>query len=148
MQKLVGSKNKEAFKAFQALKAGETVVSTASAAMKAYEDGAKVSPYLGALYAAAAVAAGMVQLDNIWSASPSGGSSSGISGGSGGGTSFSDPSSSQFVTQPQGGQNRQEGAIVVNITGNVIGEQSWVENNLIPSINDAAGRGTTINIPK
>ena len=147
---LSGKKSKAAFEVSKVMHIGETIMNTGNAAMAAYKAMAGipyVGPALGIAAAAAAVAAGMVQIKNIESASSSGGGS--ISSG-GGGDSSSSPGypSNQVITQPQGGQNRQGGSITVQVMGNVIGEQSWVENNLIPSLNDAMGRGSTLNVPK
>ena len=145
-------KSKAAFDVAKAMKVGETIMSTGSAAMKAYDamaDIPMVGPELGALAAAAAIAAGMVQIKNIESASSSGGggsmSSSGGGSPGGSGSQYGGPSSS-FVQQPKGGQNRQGGSITVQVMGNIIGEQSWVDNNLIPSLNDALGRNVSLNI--
>jgi len=95
---LSGQKSRAAFRAYQIMKSGETVISTASAAMKAFDDGAKTSYWLGLAYAAATVLYGGAQLAQIWSASPdsssssvnsaaSAGVSASISGGSGAGAS-------------------------------------------------------------
>ena len=145
LQKLSGTKSKEAFRAFQGIKSAETIVATAASAMNNYNEGSKEGgPYLGALYAAAAIAAGAVQLEAIWSANPSGGSGS-VSNSSSGPGASGDPSSN-MVSQPTGGINRGQGGVTVNVTGTIIGEDAWVQNNLIPTLNDALGRGVTLNL--
>ena len=144
---LSGKKSKAAFEASKAMHVGETIMNTGNAAMAAYKAMAGipyVGPALGALAAAAAIAAGLVQIKNIESASPDGGSS--MSSGGGGGDSSPNYPSSQVVQQPTGGTNRGQGSVTVQIMGNVIGEQEWVEKNLIPSINDAVGRNVTLNL--
>ena len=144
---LSGKKSKAAFEISKQMHVGETIMNTGNAAMAAYKAMAGipyVGPYLGALAAAAAIAAGLVQIKNIESASPDGGSS--MSSGGGGGDSSPNYPSSQVVQQPTGGTNRGQGSVTVQIMGNVIGEQEWVEKNLIPSINDAVGRNVTLNL--
>jgi hypothetical protein len=139
-----GKKSKEAFLAYQVLKSGETVISTADAAMKAYSALASipyVGPALGAAAAAAAVAAGAVQLQSIWSTSPEGGGSlANVSGGgsSGGG-------SSNMVTQPvtQPTQASQQITLILN---NPIGERRWFEDNLPDIVRDMKTRNVDMGV--
>lgn len=141
--RISGNKNKVAFKAFQVMKSGETIVSTASAAMKAFDDGAKTSFYYGAALAAATVAAGAVQMSAIWGASPDGGGSApgvsvGVGSGSPGSTGVTQP-----VTQPR--------ETAVNFTfsptyNGPVDDQSmtrWTEDYLLPTLRDLKTRGVS-----
>lgn len=142
---LSGKKSKAAFQAYKVLKSGETIITTADTAMKAYNSMAPipfVGPALGIAAAAAAIASGMVQLQTINSASPDGGGSiSNISGGAA-------PSSpgTQPVTQPIG--SSQTGTafhITMQINGSMLADQQqlnrWTEDYLVPTIRDLKTRG-------
>lgn len=140
---LSGKKSKEAFLAYQVTKSGETIISTGSAAMKAYDAMASipyVGPILGAAAAAAAVAAGAVQLQSIWSASPDGGGSlatvNGAAGGVPGGGMVTQPVTP--VTEPS-----QQVTIVLN---NPIGERRWFEDNLPEIIKDMKSRNVDLGV--
>jgi hypothetical protein len=148
---LSGQKSKAAFRVYQMAKSGETIVSTASAAMKAFDDGAKTNYWLGIAQAAATVLYGGTQLAMIWQASPEGGG--GGSGGGYAGGGVSDLSgynpSSQVVTQPQSNvQAQQQGNVTIQI-GSVYGDKAqlskWAEEELIPVINEAGTRSVRIN---
>lgn len=141
---LSGKKSKEAFVAYQVMKSGETVISTADAAMKAYSAMASipyVGPALGVAAAAAAVAAGAVQLQSIWSTSPEGGGSiSGVSGGA-----VSAGSGNDFVTQPVAAPT-QPGQQVTIVINNPIGERRWFEDNLPDIIRDLRSRNVDMGV--
>lgn len=141
---LSGKKSKEAFVAYQVMKSGETVISTADAAMKAYSAMASipyVGPALGVAAAAAAVAAGAVQLQSIWSTSPEGGGSiSGVSGGA-----VSAGSGGDIVTQPVA-QPTQPGQQVTIVLNNPIGERRWFEDNLPDIIRDLRSRNVDMGV--
>jgi hypothetical protein len=135
---LSGKKSKEAFVAYQVMKSGETVISTADAAMKAYSSMASipyVGPALGAAAAAAAVMAGAVQLQSIWSASPEGGGT--LASVSGGGVSAG--ASDGLVTQPVA-QQTQTPAQYTIVLNNPIGERRWFEDNLPDILKDMKSR--------
>jgi hypothetical protein len=146
---LSGKKSKAAFKVYQATKSGETVISTADGAMKAYSALSGIpyaGPALGALAAAAVVAAGAVQLNNIWSASPDGGSGSvgSVSGGSG----YSGSSGSIPVTQPLSSSTTTP---PLNVTfapvfHGPVDQQAltrWTEEYMLPTLRDLKTRGVT-----
>lgn len=143
---LSNKKNKVAFEISKQMRVGETVMNTASAAMAAYNAMVGI-PYIGPALAvaaaAAAIAAGLVQIKNIESASPNGGGSMSTVGGD---SSTGSSPSSQVVQQPVGGQNRGQGNVTVQVMGNIIGEQEWVDKHLIPAMSDAVGRGLTLNV--
>lgn len=144
---LSGKKSKEALRAYQVTKSGETIISTGSAAMKAYDAMASipyVGPGLGILAAAAAVAAGAGQMQNIWSvgADGSGGSLNMSSGGGVGGGSYN----SQPVTQPMSSQQQPGQQITIQINGNVIGQDKWVEEELAPAIRSLVGRNVNFGL--
>lgn len=79
--RLSHNKNKLAFRAYQAAKSGETIISTASSTMKAFDEGMKTSYWTAWLYAGAAAIKGGAELAALWSASPDGGGSINASGG-------------------------------------------------------------------
>jgi hypothetical protein len=146
---LSGKKNKTAFKAYQVVKSGETVVSTGSAAMKAYDSMVGipfVGPGLGVAAAAAAIAAGAVQLQSIWSASPDGGSSSvgTISGGSNG---YSGAPGSGYVPQPVTPQQGTQFSVTMHFDGTTLVDEQkltrWTEDVLLPSMRDLKTRGVS-----
>lgn len=142
---LSGEKSKAALRAYQVTKSGETVISTGSAAMKAYDAMASipyVGPVLGALAAAAAVAAGAVQLGNIWSVGPDGsGGSLNTSGAAGNPGTSTNP----VVTQPVGQQAgpQQQVQIIIN---NPIGERAWFEKNLPTILKDFSSRNVDVGV--
>lgn len=137
-------KSKEALLAYQVTKSGETIISTASAAMKAYDAMASipyVGPALGAAAAAAAIAAGAVQLDNIWSIGPDGsGGALNTTGAVGSPGTPGNP----IVTQPTAAP-AQTVAPVFNINiGELRGDrqalQRWLEEDFAPAFRDSVGR--------
>jgi hypothetical protein len=131
------NKSKVALKAYQVMKSGETVISTADSAMKAYSAMAGipyVGPALGAAAAAAAVAAGAVQLQSIWSIG-SDGSGGAVNAGASTGTSSA---SSAVVAQPASNSAASNLSVTVQVQGNVISDDRWVEERLAPAIRDLA----------
>lgn len=52
-----------------------------------------------------------------------------------------------YVTQPSQQQPQQQ-ALTIVVQGNVIGEEAWVENNLIPAINAAYSRNVTLEFAR
>lgn len=121
---LSGKRSKEALIAFRVMKSGETIISTASSAMKAYDAMASipyVGPALGAAAAAAAVMAGAAQLSAIWSVGDDG-SGGTISAGGGSAvtapTSVSAPTTSGSSTTTE--STALEPIVNVHIYGNVV----------------------------
>lgn len=138
--RLSHGKSKEALRAYQVMKSGETVITTGSAAMKAYDAMASipyVGPILGAIAAGAVIAEGAVQLQSIWSVGPDG------SGGSlGGGASAPSMSATPAaVTQPVGASAGGSGVTIV-LKG--VPMAKWIEEELIPEINQAGTRNVRI----
>lgn len=137
---LSNKKSRAAFEAAKVMKVGETVVNTASAAMGAYNAMAAipfVGPALGVAAAAAAIAAGAAQIAVINRQSPDGGSlPSSIS--PGGGTYGSGTPSGPVVTQPQSSQQQNTTNLTIQIQGNMVSDERWVEEKLAPLIRDMA----------
>ena len=88
---------------------------------------------MGAINVALIAATGIAQAASVAGAS-SGSSSSGGSFGGG------------QITQPVEAIQAPQKSIVVQVVGNVIGEDAWVENNLVPALNAAMDRNVTLNI--
>ncbi len=132
------------FEIAKALRLGQAVVDTASAAVTGYNNGMTAGgpyygPVLGAAYAAAAIAFGAVQISTILSSSYGGGGSggsapSGAVGGAGGGSAPSGVS----------GQAERGQAVVFNIQGSVISADSVREmaRNLNEFIRDGGHIGS------
>jgi len=57
-----GKKSKTAFKAYQAMSAAQALIATYDSANKAYDAGAKIHPAVGAVYAAMAIASGLMNV--------------------------------------------------------------------------------------
>jgi tape measure domain-containing protein len=143
LHNVLGKRDKVAFRAFQAAKSGETVISTASGIMKAWADVDSFTFVERAAKAAFIGAQGAVQLAAIWSASPDGGGSG--SGGSAGNVTAPGGMYNPVVTQPTTTTAaQQQGHVTVQIMGNLIGEDKWVEESLIPAIKSAGSRGVTL----
>jgi len=130
----------------------QQTANAASAVMSGYKSAAAATepppiglgPVAGGPLAAIMIAGGYASAASIMAQSLGG-----VSGGGAGSASYgSGTPTSPVVTQPMGGQTQAQGGLTVNIQGNVIGEDSWVENNLIPSLNNALGRNVTLNIPR
>ncbi len=132
MTQLSAGSNQAMFRANQAARVLEAGQEAVSGAIKTWNS----VPYpwnipLTALHVAGRAA----YMKNLIGAKPQG---EGTRIGSGGGTN-----TSPIVTQPmQSGDRPME--LTVVIQGPIIGEDAWVENNLIPTINRAVGRGVTI----
>ena len=143
---LSGKKSKEAFEIGKAMKIGETIISTGSAAMKAYDamaDIPVVGPALGIAAAAAAIAAGAVQIQNISSATSSGGGSISSVGGSSAGSYNS--ASSQMVPQPVAQNTQQAPSLQLTING-AIGTKKWFEDNLPDILKDFSSRNVNTGV--
>jgi NTP pyrophosphatase (non-canonical NTP hydrolase) len=70
-----------------------------------------------------------------------------MSGGSSGGGSYSSGSyGSTPVTQSVSNATPAPSQVTVQILGDIIGEETWVQNKLIPAINDALNRNHTLNM--
>lgn len=139
---LTKGKSKELQVAMKGIQMSMAIANTALGVTKAL---AEVPYPYDIVVAGMIAAAGAVQVATIASSD----SSSSYSGGSSlGGSASGGYSSSNVVTQPVGGQTQAQGNVTVQIQGNVIGDDSWVQNNFIPALNDALGRNVTVNIPK
>jgi hypothetical protein len=130
-----GKKNKAAFRVNQGISSANAIMNTATGATRAF---AQYGWPWGAVAAAAVIAAGAVQLQQIWSANPE--------GGKGGSAAMPVTGAMNLTTgngpvvQPSSGQQDNGRAITIQIQGNVIGEDKWVEENLLPAIRRASGR--------
>jgi hypothetical protein len=128
--KELGKTNKTAFVAWKAVSIAETLINTYKAAMGAYSAMASIpyiGPALGIAAAAAAVAAGMAQISAISSTEPGGGGGGG--GGMGGavGTYSANPATGLPTGIPAGGSEQQRSSLTINIQGDMIGDESYVE---------------------
>lgn len=132
-----GRKSKQLFDLNKAAGIANATVSTYVGAAKAL---ASVAYPYNLFAAASVIAAGLAQVANISSQSFEGGGKSAAAGGTGAGTQ-----TSPAVVQPTDISNSQQQSININIQGNLIGEDAWVENNLIPAINRAGNRNVTIS---
>lgn len=141
LHNLIGKRDKVAFRAFQGAKSAQTIVSTATGVMDAWADKTSSSWYEKAAKAAFVAATGAVQLGVIWGADPEGGSGA---GGASSGATSPGGTYNPVVTQPSGASAQQQGNVTIQIAGNVIGEDRWVEENLVPALNQAGSRGVTI----
>ena len=128
-----GQQNKAAFTAFKAVAIAQTVIDTYKAAQGAYSAMASIpyiGPALGAAAAAAAIAAGMARVSSIASMEPGGGAGGGGGGGGGGvgaiGTYAASPASGLPMGIPAGAQE-QKAALTINIQGDYIGDEGYVE---------------------
>lgn len=139
---LMNSKSKQMFEVGKIAAYAQTVVNTAEAAMSCFKFGAALGgPIVGAAFAATAVAAGMVQLQNIRSASFGGGG--GVSSGGGGGATA--------ASAPMPGELNNRGIPTMQsqrvITVNIQGEnftRAQVQD-LIDQINEAQRDGNRID---
>lgn len=90
---------------------------------------------------AAALAQGGVAIANIKAAKVGSGGGGAASGGGG----FGVPDSGNVQTQPVPTQVPQtQGSLTIVVQGNIVGEDVWVQERLIPAINDAANRNVNI----
>lgn len=122
---LAQSGNKRLIAIGKAARVAETIMNTAAAAMAGWNQGMQQGgPYLGAAYAAIAIAAGAVQLSTINSVNSGGGGSIGGVGGSG--------NVAAQDNKGQGIQNKQDAAQIVNLQVN----------------DDSMGKGFIIGIGK
>lgn len=129
-----GQQNKAAFTAFKAVAIAQTVIDTYKAAQGAYSAMAGIpyiGPALGVAAAAAAVAAGMARVASISSTEPGGGAGGGGGGGGGGGvgaigTYAASPASGLPTGIPAGAEQQKPG-LTINIQGDYIGDEGYVE---------------------
>lgn len=141
---IFGSKNKAAALAAIAvqkgLAIGQTFISGKAAEIRAL---AELGPVAGPPMAATIEAwtwanIGMITATGIAEMAMKSGGGNGAASGT-----YANPA---VVTQPTSSvPTQQQGSFVVNIHGNIIGEDKWVEENLIPAIRAAGTRNITIN---
>lgn len=132
-----GRKNKSLFYIGKGISMANTTINTAEAVMKAY---AQTGIFGGPVAAAIVAAVGASQLALIASQTPEGGGSP--SGSYGGGTT-----TSPIVTQPvENTTNTNKQTITINIQGNVIGQEKWVEDQLAPTIRNLVGRNVDFGL--
>jgi hypothetical protein len=147
---LMESNSRKMFEVGKAAAIAQTVISTILGAQHAYTSMAQipyVGPILGAIAAAAAIAAGAIRVQKIKSTSFRGGGSVGSAGGrsSIGGGGRATPPVQNVPAQPT--QQALPPPRIVNVTveSDSILTDAWVRDNLIPTLNEAAGDGVTIN---
>lgn len=128
---LSGEKSKAAFIAYKAFSIGEAIISTYKGAAGALAM-QPVTPW-NFILASSIIAAGLANVAQIASASP------GQGGGGGTGGSAPPRDIQRPVNEtPQVSNNR---TVTIEIHGNVIGEEKWVRDNLIPQLLKAYGDG-------
>ena len=138
---LMNSKNKEMFEIGKVAAYAQTIVNTAQAAMSSFRFGSEIGgPILGAAFAATAIAAGIVQLQTIQSASFSGGGS--VSSGGGGGPSGAPMPGELNNTGIPSMQSITPQQINISIEGEFVSRDAVLK--LIDQINEARKDGATI----
>jgi hypothetical protein len=150
-----GAHARKYFSLYKATATAQALISTYSAAIKAYDSMAGipyVGPVLGALAAAAAIAMGMAQVKAIRSQSMDGGGGGGggsISAGGGVGTY---PVSPGTGLPPIAGANNKEGGgqqISITVQNGLGTQEYWdglMENVVIPALNRAGDRNVELTI--
>jgi hypothetical protein len=138
-----GNQSKKAFAVMKAMRIGETVMNTYSAAVAAYNAMASipyVGPALGAAAAAAAIAFGMAQVKAIASSQPGG---SGAVASVGGGVPSYAGSSATPALSALPAQTEEKRPLVINITvqGGLYGDADAIARSLVPYLNKATGDG-------
>lgn len=142
-----GKQSDIAFGAYQATAVSETLVNTykgAQAAFTALAGIPIIGPTLGTAAAVAATAAGLARARSIASMKPGGGASGGGGGGGAVGTYSTGTGTSLPETDPAYAKEEKKGSLTINIQGDVIGEDEWLDN-LVSRINDASDRDVVIN---
>lgn len=142
MNTLTGNKNKAIFVAQKLFAIGMATMSAyqASALALAQPPGPPTTTPLAAM----AFKIGMMNVAGIAATSIASIAASGRGGGGGGGYGGGTPSS-PIVTQPAGGSQIPTGqSITVQIMGNVIGQDKWVEEELVPALRNLGNRNITI----
>lgn len=145
ISKIVSSRGeKQSRKDFEVQKAADT----ASAIMNTYTGATKAlatGGVTGIVQAALVIAYGLAQVSKIQSQSFSGGAS----GGGGGATSAgagagAGPITTPTFTEPTQQQPQQGVTLVVH--GNIVGEDAWVEDNLIPLLQNFNTRNIDVTV--
>lgn len=145
LSSLMNSESKKAFEIGKLAAIASTTIDTfqsATAAFKALAGIPIVGPALGAVAAGAAIAAGLANVQSI--------SSQQFQGGGGGQPSVPNINTgsigpqAQTVAQPQATLEEVGGANIEVRTGSILGV--WVEEELIPAVNEATRRGVTLII--
>lgn len=128
LYEMTGKKNRAMFYVAKGMAMANTAINTSEAVMKTY---AQTGIFGGPVAAALVAAVGATQMGLIASQSPEGG---GATGSFGGGTP-----TSPIVTQPLGsGQQQPVTNITIEIQGNMISDDKWVEDKLAPLMRDLA----------
>lgn len=141
---LSGQQSMAAFRAYQAFAIAETTISTIEAAQHAYRWGAKLGgPVLGAVFAAAAVAAGMARIAQIAQQKPSAAATTSTSSLSSGGYTYTSPTESTYEsTTTTTEQKKNIPSINIYVYGNVVDGDKFARE-LVPSITKALNDGVS-----
>lgn len=132
MFKTLGEQNKTAFAAFKAISIAQTMIKTYESATAAYAAMAGipiVGPALGAAAAASAIWAGLANVAKIANMEPGGGAGGGGGGGAVG-TYSASPTTGLPTAYPaaaEAGQGEQRSSLTINIEGDMIGDEGYVE---------------------
>jgi hypothetical protein len=143
LESLVGSSSKKKFEQGKKLAKASVVVDTAAAIMRAFSD---LGPIGGAIAAVGIGIAGIAQLANINRTQFGGGG-----GVSAGGVNFPSPTagSPPSAIAPNNAaafQTTPQSAINITIQGNVLGNDEFVTDTLVPILQDAINNNDTVLI--
>ncbi len=149
-----GAHARKYFSIYKATATAQALISTYSAAIKAFDSMASipyVGPVLGALAAAAAIAMGMAQVKAIRSQSMDGGGGGGGSISAGGGVGTYPVSPGTGLPPIAGADSKAAGGqqITINVQNGLGTKEYWdslMENEVIPAINRAGDRNVQLTI--
>lgn len=140
-----GKDARKYFSLYKTAATAKALIATYGAAVAAFESGSEINVYVGAAYAAAALAYGYAQVQSIRSQSFDGGGA-----GSSAGATIPSASGGPAPAVPSIRQNAADNKAVTHVTVNIhnpLSQQNWdeiVELDIIPAINSASGRGVAL----
>ncbi len=138
-----GNKSREAFKLMQAMRIGETIMNTYSAAVGSYQALAPIpiiGPALGAAAAAAAIAYGMAQVRAISSMKPGTTSASTSSISSSVGSTMGGATASGSSDTPAEEKSGSAPIVNIHVYGNVVSQDEFARE-MVPAITKALEDG-------
>ena len=144
---LMGQQQRWAFEAYKVYATGEAIIAGIDSAVLAWKAGMSTggpwAPAVAATYAASSLAWTGAQISAIQSASFGGGTGGTTPSGNAVATYDADPTLGTPAFQPQ--EQEQLGSLVINIEGDFIGDEAYIDN-LVEKINAAKDeRDVTIN---
>lgn len=151
LYELTGKKSKEAFAIFKAMSIAQTTIDTYKAAQGAYAAMAGipiVGPALGVIAAAAAIAAGMMRVQQIQSMQFGGGGSMSAAAGSSASGAIPSMGTGGSMTGMSSSSQQQPQPVTVNLTiVNPLSDQNWnkiMEEQVVPALERFTSRGGTV----